>query len=110
MNMRSTAKAPRLFVCILAAACCLAATDSMPDEPTKVDNPAVDLMLGNEPGQVRDDNALKLKFVWCPPGEFSMGSPKSEVGRKDNEDRVEVTLTKGYWLGKYEVTQAEWKQ
>ncbi len=39
-----------------------------------------------------------------------MGSPPSEPGRIHNEGQVAVTLTSGFWLGKYEVTQSEWKQ
>jgi formylglycine-generating enzyme required for sulfatase activity len=49
-----------------------------------------------------------MKLDWCPPGSFTMGSPKSERGHVDNEDQVSVTLTKGFWLGKYEVTQEEY--
>ncbi len=29
-------------------------------------------MLGKEAGQVRDDNGLKMKLVWCPPGFVTM--------------------------------------
>lgn len=69
-----------------------------------------DKFIGTEAGQVRDDNNLKMKLVWCPSGKFTMGSPPSEQGRLNHEDQVNVTLTNGFWLGKYEVTQAEWKQ
>ena len=34
-----------------------------------------------------------------------MGSPRGEPERRPGEDQVEVTLTKGFWMGKYEVTQ-----
>ena len=34
-----------------------------------------------------------------------MGSPPGEPGRRPGEDQVEVTLTKGFWTAKYEVTQ-----
>ena len=37
-----------------------------------------------------------------------MGSPTNEVGRKENERQFEVTLTNGFWLGKYEVTQKQY--
>jgi len=37
-----------------------------------------------------------------------MGSPPDEVGRETDETQHLVELTKGYWLGKYEVTQAQW--
>jgi formylglycine-generating enzyme required for sulfatase activity len=63
-----------------------------------------------EPGEVRDDNELKLNLVWCPPGKFKMGSPDSEKKHHDGEDQVDVVLTTGFWLGKYEVTQSEWKR
>lgn len=43
------------------------------------------------------------------PGTFSMGSPESEAGRYGDETQHTVTLTKEYWLGRYEVTQAEWE-
>jgi formylglycine-generating enzyme required for sulfatase activity len=67
--------------------------------------------VGAKAGQLRDDNGLKMKLVWCPPGKFAMGSPKDEKGRhRDEEDQVQVTLTRGFWLGQHEVTQSEWRQ
>ena len=41
---------------------------------------------------------------------FTMGSPPGEPERRPGEDQVEVTLTKGFWTGKYEVTQGQWKR
>ena len=38
-----------------------------------------------------------------------MGSPESEAGRSSDEDQVEVTLSKGFWMAKTEVTQAQWQ-
>jgi len=73
------------------------------------DNVRVEIFAGAKPGQAWDGNALKMKFCWCPPGRFTMGSPKNEEGRYSDEDQVSVTLTRGFWLGKYEVTQAQWK-
>lgn len=51
-----------------------------------------------------------LKLCWCPPGRFLMGSPPGEPGRRADEAQVEVTLSKGFWAGKYEVAQGEWKR
>jgi formylglycine-generating enzyme required for sulfatase activity len=69
---------------------------------------------GTRAGQERDDNGLGMKLVWCPPGKFTMGSPQSEKGygerHYDYENQVSVTLTGGFWLGKYEITQGEWKR
>ena len=52
---------------------------------------------------------VKLELVWIRTGTFIMGSPKDEVGRFPNEVQHEVTLTQGYWLGKYEITQAQYE-
>jgi formylglycine-generating enzyme required for sulfatase activity len=54
-------------------------------------------------------NSLGMKFVWIPPGDFMMGSPKEEKDRKDNETQHKVTLTKGFYMGVYTVTQEEWQ-
>ena len=64
---------------------------------------------GRKAGEIRDDNGLKTKLVWCPPGSFRMGSPQDEPDRDDDEDQVDVTLKSGVWLGQCEVTQAEWQ-
>jgi formylglycine-generating enzyme required for sulfatase activity len=53
-------------------------------------------------------NGVTMDFVWIPPGEFMMGSPTNEVGRSDNETQHRVTITKGFWMGKYEVTQKQY--
>ncbi len=54
--------------------------------------------------------ALSLSMLWCPPGSFQMGSPENEGARDSDEVRREVTLTQGFWLGKHEVTQAQWEK
>ncbi len=60
-------------------------------------------------GERWDGNSLKMAFRWCPAGRFTMGSPKSEPGREEDEDQVSVTLTKGFWLAETELTQGQWK-
>jgi len=51
-----------------------------------------------------------VKLCWCPPGKFDMGSPRNEPERRPGEDQVEVTLTKGFWMAKFETTQGDWKR
>lgn len=46
---------------------------------------------------------------WCPPGQFRMGSPADEPGHRADEAQVAVTLTRGFWMGQFEVTQAQWR-
>ena len=50
-----------------------------------------------------------LEMLWVEPGTFTMGSPTTETGRGTNETEHNVTLTKGFYLGKYEVTQAQYE-
>jgi formylglycine-generating enzyme required for sulfatase activity/predicted Ser/Thr protein kinase len=51
---------------------------------------------------------VKMTYCWCPPGDFLMGSPATEKGRYNDENQVRVTISKGFWMGKTEVTQAQW--
>ena len=74
---------------------------------------------------------LNLDLVWIAPGDFMMGSPPAPraiqrwieaaqekiagvpapgVGMEDNErPETFVKLTEGFWLGRTEVTQAQWQ-
>ena len=50
-----------------------------------------------------------LRFVWLPAGQFLMGSPTNEVDHQGNEGpQTRVTLTRGFYLGRCEVTQGEY--
>lgn len=52
---------------------------------------------------------VEFAFRYCPAGEFTMGSPASEAGRRDVEERRKVTLTRGFWLLETPVTQGEYR-
>ena len=52
---------------------------------------------------------VSLELLIVPAGKFTMGSPISEPGRTNNELEHEVTISKSFFLGKYEVTQAQWE-
>src|SRR5436853_2557317 len=67
-----------------------------------------DSFLGSRAGDEREVAGVKL--CWCPPGRFLMGSPPGEPERRPGEDQVEVKLTRGFWMAKYEATQGQWKR
>lgn len=58
------------------------------------------------------NDEVSMDFVYIPPGTFIMGGDRKEISK----DRValadtpkhEVTLTQGFYLGKHEVTQAQY--
>ncbi len=63
---------------------------------------------GSKAGDEREVAGVKL--CWCPAGKFTMGSPRGEPERRPDEIQVQVSLTKGFWIGKFEVTQHQWRQ
>ncbi len=78
----------------------------------------VDLKTGEQvkldsdpPGLLSDDvyKTTKIVFRRIPAGEFTMGSPANEDGRDNDEPQHEVTLTKDFYIGVFEITQAQWK-
>lgn len=62
------------------------------------------------PGQNWTVPGVGIEMIWIEPGSFVMGSPEGETGRSDDETQHRVTLTKGFWLGKYPVTQRQWQE
>ena len=51
-----------------------------------------------------------MAFVWIAPGTFHMGSPRGEEGRgPDESPQHQVEITRGFYLGKFEITQRQWR-
>ena len=49
-----------------------------------------------------------MEFVWVPAGAFRMGSTSSEAFSNE-PPLTQVRISRGFWLGQHEVTQAEWQ-
>jgi formylglycine-generating enzyme required for sulfatase activity len=56
------------------------------------------------------ENSIGMKLVKLPAGKFLRGSPVDEVGSQDDECQHEVTLTRDFYIGVYEVTQSEYRR
>ena len=54
-------------------------------------------------------NGIQLEMVMIPSGSFMMGSPETEEGSNDDERPQHQVTIKAFCLGKYQVTQAQWK-
>jgi formylglycine-generating enzyme required for sulfatase activity len=86
-------KSLSLSVCVFAVASLLM-TEAKADEANKAPTSSADPMIGREPGDVRDDNGLKMKLVWCPPGFVTMEgvevveepAAKKKEGKPGNDD------------------------
>jgi formylglycine-generating enzyme required for sulfatase activity len=58
-----------------------------------------------EPGAVRDVKQAGMPYSWIPPGEFQMGCVPNDKDCKPQESpRHKVTISKGFWITKTEVT------
>jgi len=55
-------------------------------------------------------DGVKMEMVYIKPGKFTMGGERTTDGRFECVEvpKHPVTLTKGYYLGKYEVTQEQY--
>ncbi|MCH8475312.1 MAG: formylglycine-generating enzyme family protein [Opitutales bacterium] len=53
---------------------------------------------------------IALPMIWLDSGTFTMGSPLEEQGRwSDEGPQTRVRITRGFWIGKYPVTQEQWE-
>jgi len=55
-------------------------------------------------------NSLGMTFAYIPDGTFMMGSPLEEPGRREDETRHEVTISRPFYMQTTEVTQAQWRR
>ena len=66
-----------------------------------------------KPGEIQTillPGGVPLEMLWIPPGSFLMGRYEGEEGSDSSEDpQRRVTIALGFWLGKYEITKAQWQ-
>src|SRR5690349_21256604 len=94
---------PAALLALVSSACGQPTSPTGPAEPGKPEP-----FAGRRAGERREIAGMKL--IWCPAGRFTMGSPRSEPERRPGEDQVVVTFSRGFWIGRYEVTQAQWRR
>ena len=61
------------------------------------------------PGATCKEDTTGMEFVYVPGGEFWMGCGEQETECYDWEKPRHQVHVNGFWIGKYEVTQAQWK-
>jgi formylglycine-generating enzyme required for sulfatase activity len=74
------------------------------------DSPPDELAAGTERTFELIDG-VEIEMCWIPPGSFMMGAQENEQDAEESEyPRHRVTINNGFWMGKYEVTQAQWEE
>lgn len=76
-----------------------------------VEDPYVMAKPGNsKTSETFTSSSTGVEFVLILPGEFYMGSPSEEQGRSDSESPAhKVTIKNAFYMGKFQVTQKQWK-
>ena len=59
------------------------------------------------PQPIAPTNVINTNLVWILPGTFVMGSPTNEVGRDPDELQHPVTISRGFFISKYLVSQGD---
>jgi formylglycine-generating enzyme required for sulfatase activity len=74
--------------------------------PTPQPGPTLPISLTANPPSQQFRNEVGMEFIWIPPGSFLMGA---ENGNNNKATGHQVTIREGFYMGKYEVTQAQWQ-
>ena len=54
-------------------------------------------------------NSIGMEFVWIPAGQFPMGSASAQANADEGPVR-QVRISRGFYMGKFELTQAQWRE
>lgn len=67
------------------------------------------LLAGSLSSPADFTNSIAMRLVRIPAGKFTMGSPNGEVSRDDDEIQHDVEITQAFYIGAFEVTQAQYE-
>ena len=87
---------------------CSCKKDNAPGPASQAQSaPAVNPLPSNPQQGTAWENSIGMKLVWIPPGAFEMGSDHGESNEKPIHT---VKISKGYYMGIYEVTQEQYQK
>ncbi len=67
---------------------------------------------GPKPGEVWVEPTTGMEMLWVPAGCFMMGTPPELREKEDDDDEgpVHRVCLDGFWMGRYEVTNAQYRK
>lgn len=69
----------------------------------------IQIVYSNQPGDVWADPLTGMVFIWVPSGCYEMGCGSWTTNCDSDEIPAHQVCLDGFWIGKYEVTQGQWK-
>ena len=87
---------------------CVASPPAKPASTAKNKPVATGQMKALTPGVYEIPESHEVRLTYIPAGKFVMGSPAREVGRRDDERRRKITISRPFYMGIKEITQAQY--
>ena len=81
----------------------------MPSSPAQPSSEQITILRNPRRAQCFTEPTLELDLMLIPGGTFTMGSPPDELGRYDDEDPQHEVSVSPFLMGRYPVTQAQWR-
>ena len=81
----------------------------MPSSPAQPSSEQITILRNLRRAQCFTEPTLELDLMLIPGGTFTMGSPPDELGRYDDEDPQHEVSVSPFLMGRYPVTQAQWR-
>jgi len=108
--MRLNAHWPALMVAITVLGALVGHAQLHPEATAKPEQATTKMPAqkpGPKPGEIWENPKDGLKYVWIPPGSFTMGCSAGDGEcASDEKPAHRVTISKGFWIGQTEVTVA----
>ncbi|HBG27731.1 MAG: hypothetical protein A2Y10_19185 [Planctomycetes bacterium GWF2_41_51] len=104
-------KKPALLVIILCIVCAVCAVEKTTEisKTTIQQREAADDAHQRLEKKIDIGSDANIVMVFIPAGEFDMGSPLEELKRDNDEAQHHIKLTKPFYMGKFEVTQMQFR-
>jgi sulfatase modifying factor 1 len=104
-----------ILICLTLAVCCVLPLRAAETPGIVTENPGIPEAIKIEDGYMVPytvtipDSTVTFEMIPVPGGEFMLGSPDSEENRNDDEGPQVRVKVPPFWIGKHEVTWAEYQ-
>ncbi len=98
------------IISIIALLATIAVGSCSSDSDKKSEPARRDCWKNEKPGATCREETTDMEFVFIPGGDFWMGCSEQDTECEDGEKPRHQVHLNSFWMGKYEVTQAQWEK